>query len=460
MPHLSSQQPVFHNDITQQVNSSNPEPTASPSPPVTQPSAQWSDSLQSVLDQPPANLPQRLILAGLLFSSIFGAWAWFGTVQEIGHAQGRLVPEGQAYKVQPVIQSEVAQILVREGEAVQAGQMIATLDQRLIQVEIERLEQTIQAYQAQLVDTRALIDKTVTEIAARQAIATADIQAQAEAIEQAKQEASTNQSLLQQFENEATAYQTRLDRLKGLADEGAIATDYLFEVEQALRDRQRAITQSQGQIEQSLSQAEQLTAELNRREAEATRVDSEAQQKLHTLEMELATVRQKITETETLLEEAKARLDKTHLYAPIAGIISSLNIDNSGEVVQPGQTIAEIAPEASPLILYASLPAREAGLIQVNMPVQIKFDAFPYQDYGTVSGKVTAISPDSKADATTGTFYQLEIALDRNYMIHENQRVELKAGQTANAEIIIRKRRIMTLLLDPIRRLQKGGINL
>ena len=129
-------------------------------------------------------------------------------------------------------------------------------------------------------------------------------------------------------------------------------------------------------------------------------------------------------------------------------------------MVQSGTTVVEIAPSDTPLVLSANLPSTEAGLVSSGMLVQIKFDAFPYQDYGVISGEVVAVSPDSEVDEQLGTVYTVEIQLEQDYVEHEGKAVELRAGQTANAEIIIRKRRILDILFDPFRKLKEGGITL
>ena len=62
----------------------------------------WSSSFQTLLDQPPASFPRQLISGGMVFLVAFSAWAWFGTVEEVGKARGKLVPEGETYKIQPI----------------------------------------------------------------------------------------------------------------------------------------------------------------------------------------------------------------------------------------------------------------------------------------------------------------------------------------------------------------------
>ena len=129
-------------------------------------------------------------------------------------------------------------------------------------------------------------------------------------------------------------------------------------------------------------------------------------------------------------------------------------------MVEPGQTIAKIAPADAPLVLSAKLPNQEAGFVEAGMSVQVKFDAYPYQDYGVVSGRVTAISPDAEMDERLGKVYEVEIALDRDHVATPDQLIRFKPGQTASADIVIRQRRIADVLLDPIRQLQQDGISL
>jgi HlyD family secretion protein len=92
--------------------------------------------------------------------------------------------------------------------------------------------------------------------------------------------------------------------------------------------------------------------------------------------------------------------------------------------------------------------------------VQVKLDAYPYQDYGIIPGRVNFISADSKSDQQLGEVYQLEIILKQDYVTKNQQQIKFKAGQTATADIIIRRRRILDVVLDPIRQLKHDGIKM
>jgi multidrug efflux pump subunit AcrA (membrane-fusion protein) len=448
----------------------------------------WSPGLQHVLDQPPAAFPRHLLLGGMLFCITFIAWAWLGKIDEVGHARGQLVPKGEVYKINPVESGKVTRLTVKEGDTVKAGQFMVELDTQIAATDVDRLQQERASYRTQFSQTQGLIDKTRLEaqtVAKRSnadaqaawvaiAQAQAKVQAQTAVIAQANEKVATNRSLLIQLQAEVNAHQARLQRLRPLVQQGAIGVEQLFQAEQALRDRQRSITESQGELQQSLTdlnrlQAEQqqvldepsrLQAELATKQAQATADQVQAQQKIQQLEVEKTQLQAKFNQNEKLLTKAIAELKQHSLTAPVDGVVSSLNIHHIGEVVQAGQTVAEIAPREAPLILAAKLPNPEAGFVKTGMPVQVKLDAYPYQNYGLVTGFVRSISPDAKQDKQQGEVYQVEVALNRNYVTADHQTIQFKAGQTATAEIIIRRRRIADLLLDPIKQLQKGGINL
>lgn len=480
-------------------------------------SSRWSPSLNSLLDQPPATFPLRLLIGGLAFCVLVGSWAWLGSIEEVGHAQGKLVPKGATYKIQPLELGKVSYVAVKEGHEVKAGQILVEFDTELAQKEVERLQQMLMGYQLEQSQTQALLEKIQLETQTHSAIASAEERGQRFAIDLALEKAGTARQLLLQQQTESTAYQARktslqpllqkvdehnqqlqteelarqeqIARLKPLALEGAISQEYVFQAEQSLRETQQRITQNQlqevtstheqlfqadqslrnleaqitknqGDLATAFKEAERLQAELLQKQAQAKQVQLESLQRQQQLTVEMTQLKAKMKEAENLLASAQAKLKNRYLKAPVSGVVLSLEDVNPGEVIEAGKVVAEIAPNNVPLVLSAVLPNGEAGFVKLGMPVQIKLDAYPYQDYGIVSGTVTKLSEDTKPDEKLGEVYRVEVELEENHVTEKHQPVYFKAGQTATADIITRRQRIIDVVLDPIRKIQSDGIKL
>ena len=477
----------------------------------------WSPAMQSLLDKPPSNLPLQLIFGGIVFCLSFSLWAWFGEIDKVGKAQGKLVPKGETYKIESVESAKVSHIAVKEGQEVEVGQLIARLDSEQQTREVERLENLISSYQLELSQKRHLLEKVEVEAQTHKLIAQAEVQGQKSAIDSAIAELKVAKEMLAQRQSELAAqttrqkrvqdlspleqerlaqmnselqeHQQRLERLKPLVEEGAISqeaifqaqqayrqsqqqmidnklqgisniSEQIFQSEQALREMETRITQSQGEIVSGQKEIERLQAELIHKRTERQRIELEAQQKEEQLKLEISQTETKIAETKNQLAAANSLLEKRSLRSPVAGTVLAFNVVNIGKVVQSGETVAEIAPQGAPLVLSAVLPDREAGFVEKGMAAQVKFDAYSYQDYGVIPGKVISVSPDTKTDEKLGAVYRVKIELERNYVTNDLKKILFKPGQTATADIVIKQQRIIDVLLDPIKKLEQDGIDL
>lgn len=419
----------------------------------------WSDSVQTILDQPASTLPVKLALASLVFLGGFMAWAWFGQVDEVAKAPGKIGPQDAAVKVQPVELGKVAQLTVKEGDQVQKGQVLAALESELDTKGVEQLQTVLMAQQGELNQTQVMMEKIRSQLETRSMIAQSDVQSQQATLSQNEALANTQTALNRQIEEEINVQRQRIEKFRVLANEGGYPRDQVVQMEQAVRERERTITEGTGKLEQAIGDRERLKADLERKRSEATQAQLSTQQEIEQLRLRQAEIRGKMNEIQAQIATAKAKKDQRYVYAPTSGVITTLNLKHSGQVVQPGDAIAEISPQGKPLILSTLLPSQEAGFVKPGMTTQIKLDAFPYQDFGLVSGKVLSVSPDSKALENGSQVYRVDIALDRPDIEIRGQKVLLKTGQTGTAEIMTRRRRIMDLLLDPIRQLQ-GNVSL
>jgi hemolysin D len=416
----------------------------------------WSVGLQTTLDQPPAALPVRCALAGSVFCLLVVSWAWFGRVDQVAQAKGKLIPQGDVHRVHPLEAGKVMQVMVQEGQAVAAGQVLVELDTDLAAKDVERLQAARAATQDELTQTQLLWEKAQLQAQAKAAIAQSDLNTTRVSIAQTTATAQNKASILTQLRQDVQQQQTRLNRIQALSREGAIAQDTVFGLEQGVRDRQRSITEGEGTWQANLADVERLRVELEQKKAQAVQAQLQAQQEIKTLQVRLTELQAKRDDTQILLAAAQAKLKQRLVYAPAAGTVLSLTVRQSGEVVQPGQAIAEIAPRNQPLVLSAQIPSRDAGFIQPGMPVNIKLDAFPYQDYGIVPGTVLTLSPDSKATAAGEQVYRVEVQLRQSEIQAKGQAIAFRAGQTATAEIVTRQRRIADILLDPVKKLRSG----
>lgn len=418
----------------------------------------WSPAVEAVLDQPSSRLPQMLMMGGLLFMVSLGIWSWYGKFDQIGYASGKLVPQGELYKVHSAEAGKIVSLAVSEGKLLQEGDLIAVLDNDLAKGEVERLQQVIQTAKLQLAQQQQLLEQLKLEVKSRQHVSDAEIQAQQIAVGRAAQQIQTSLSLMMQSQEDLQGYQERLARIEPLVTEGAIARERLFEIEQQMRDRQSSLIQNQGSVAQAQTEVQQLQAILQQRVAEGQRGELESQQRVQNLLLQITELQGRLQENETLMRSAQSRLQQYFLYAPVSGVVSSLSIKNPGEVIQPGQTLMEMRSGDDPLVLEALITSREAGFVKVGMPVKVKFDAYPYQKFGVIPGKVIFTSPDSETNPQSGaTVYRIKVKLERHHIVSEKEKVEFQAGQTATAEIIIRRRRIIDTVLEPIRQLRASG---
>ena len=330
----------------------------------------------------------------------------------------------------------------------------------MLATEVARLEQTMRAAAQDLAEVQLLMEQTRRERLTQRQSAIAQIEARLANRAQTLANAETSQALLTSFGGELAAQTERLNRISALEAKGAISKEYVFGIEQEVRSKQQSITRTEGDIAQAQAQIAQIEAELNQEKAAAQQAELALEQSLQRLSMEALTHQATLEDTRHLLAQAQTRLAQSKVRSPVKGMISALEIDNAGEVVPAGGTIAEVVPENTPLRLAVLVPQNKAGLIETNMTTKVKLDAFPFQEYGVLTGKVVNISPDAKGSQDIGSGYQVEIELEKDYVLHQEKPVKLQLGQTGTAEIVVRRRRIIDLILDPIRRLSADDLSL
>ncbi|MGB3755547.1 MAG: HlyD family efflux transporter periplasmic adaptor subunit [Rivularia sp. (in: cyanobacteria)] len=480
---------------------------------VTENSENLFYGTEELLDALPKVWSRSLLYVFVGFIAVGIPWSMVATVDETGSARGRIEPLGSIRKLDSITGGNVTAVNVKEGDKVTAGQIILKLDNDTVKTELERTKEKLAGFENQVAQLELL--KKQIELTA----STQEQQNQSQALEKKAQvnqarenlEAKKSNYNLQKlekkaqverakqqikiFENEQQSAQNRLfidskqlERFSKLITDGAVSAAQVDGLKKDQQESKRLYEKATLDIKQAkLSLAEefnrylttmnQLESDIEQAKLRLAEQNSSYQSTVNTgklallktseqikdLQRQINSTKSEIAQTKSEINSLNIQLQQRIVRSPIDGIVFELPVTKPGEVLQPGQRIARIAPENSGFILKATMPVSETGFLKTGMPVKVKFDAYPFQEYGVIPGKVTWISPDSKVESTTpGTpeTYQLRIALEKPYIENGSRRIFLTPGQTANAEVIVRQRRAIDFLLDPFKKLQKGGLEM
>jgi hemolysin D len=323
--------------------------------------------------------------------------------------------------------------------------------------------------QTQLIAIKAQLENSLStnrqQIRAQSTTQQAEID-KVQKLQRAQQDSlDLNQSLIEKDRIKVT-------QLSGLADQGAIPRSQAEDAERIMIQNNQQLQKTQSEIEQAKVELQKQQSIYQRilRDGELSIVDKTKQ--IGELKSQITDARSEIGQTQNLMKSLQYQRRQRVLYAPASGTLFQLLVQHPGAVVQPGQLIAQIAPKTARLVFRGRLGNKDTGFLKVGLPAQLKFDAYPFQDYGTMKGRISWISPTSTQPDTTATAspsntpgittssFEVEIELEHPYLQAQGKAIALKAGQTATAEIMIRQRRVLDLFLDPFRKLGKTGLQL
>ena len=201
--------------------------------------------------------------------------------------------------------------------------------------------------------------------------------------------------------------------------------------------------------------AREMRARLGKLREELTTSESQLRQSMVTRPVSESMEQQnRIARLQGDITTAELALQHTTITAPVSGLITTLNVRSVGTVLQPGQTIATIAPAGARLVVEAQVPNKDIAFIEKGLPAKLKFDAFPFQDYGAVEGTVLEVSPDAQLDKESQSFYKVTIVPGKTEIAAKNKIIPLRPGLSLTAEIVTERKSILSLILEPFRKLK------
>ncbi|MFG6448759.1 HlyD family type I secretion periplasmic adaptor subunit [Roseateles sp. BYS180W] len=394
--------------------------------------------------------------AGAVLTALL-AWAALADIDRVVHTQGRIIPSGKQQLVQHLEGGIVQQVFVREGDVVRKGQPLIAVSAMQANSTLGEKRARLQGLSARIARLQAEADGSAKLTHAANTPVNSDMTEQADAFDarvsklqlslrvmdeqigQKRQEAAEQEARRQGLRSELDVARQQLNLVQGLLSRNAASQLELLDAKAKVERLATQIRES----ESAIPRLQLAAAELQARAAELrAQFRSEARTALAD-----ARVEQQRLEQEIRADDDRVR--RTVMQAPAGGTVNKLLFNTVGGVVKPGDTLLEITPSDSGVLLEARVSPTDRGPLQASQPVVVKVGAFDYTVYGTLRGKISEISADSLVDERGERYFRVTIEVDPADAARFKQ--PLSPGMTVTADAVTGQRTVLQYLLSPIR---------
>ncbi|MBV0933163.1 HlyD family type I secretion periplasmic adaptor subunit [Marinobacterium weihaiense] len=422
---------------------------------------------EAMLEQAPRGA-SLLLWAGALFIVLALIWANWAELDEIARGEGEIIPSHQLQVVQNLEGGIVADILVREGQLVERGEV-------LLKIEDKRFASSFKENQVREVELQARAARLAAEANDEPFSMPQDfdpayrrlLEQELDLFESRQQELASNLEVLvrqrQQREQELVEANSRIRQLRGSyglllrelrISEPLMREGVISEVEH-LRLRR---------------QANDLRGEISGIELSVPRIESaisEIEQRLQEMELQFRNrAREELNEVvaeQVRLEQALSgmqdRISRTDVRAPIRGTVKQLMINTIDGVVKPGDPLLSIVPFEDKLLVEARIKPSDIANIRLGQDAVVKVSAYDFAIYGGLDAKVVFISPGTIMDPEAKLpYYLVRLETAAPYLGSEASPLPLMAGMTVGVDILTGKKTVMQYLLKPINRASQRAL--
>lgn len=415
----------------------------------------------SLQETPVHPAPRRLAWGLMLLFVLALLWAILGQVDIVAVAPGRIIVSDRTKVIQPLEASVVKAVLVKDGDKVQAGQVLVELDPTMAEADKASVQEQLKAAQSEEVRTRALLQllsnqKQLAQVLQNlQADVATKTQLQSEwqdisaklakfnAESQRRQaEIATVQATIAKLEATLPMAQTREADYTKLVNQGFISGH-------ATQDKTRERVEMERDL--SVQRARLVEAQAGATDAEQAKAAyrAETQRQLNDRYAQATTKRSQLTADNS---KAEQRERQTQLRAPVTGVIQQLAIHSVGGVVTSAQPLMVVVPDAGQVTAEVSIANQDIGFVNAGQGAEVKLETFSFTKYGTVNATVDNVTADAVTDEKKGSYYPATLTLSQRDMLIDGKRVPLSPGMNVTAEIKTGRRRIIEFLLSPVQR--------
>ncbi|MDQ8754820.1 HlyD family type I secretion periplasmic adaptor subunit [Sphingosinicella sp. LHD-64] len=411
----------------------------------------------------------NLLLWGVIaFVVVFFVWAAFAELERTVRGMGRVIPSSQLQVVSNPEGGVVDQILVRPGQNVRAGDRLMSLDpvQRgsefgsgaatvaALDVKIARLEAEVAGREPVYPDTTD--PSGIEQIRIEQALHVARIADLTSLLGAA--EARLSQATRGVAEARAT-YEARITSRDSRAEEARMLRPL---VERGIEPR-LSLTQAESAAAVAASEASAAAAAISRAQASVAEARASAAQARQDWRAraatELAGAQAEREARRRTLPALAQQVERTVLRAPLSGRVNRVLVTTRGGTVQAGQPLVEIVPSEENLIVEARVRPQDIAFVRLDQDARVAITAYDRAVYGTLDGRVVAISPDAVAEERTGeTYYLVRVRTDANALRDPGGRpLPIGPGMVAEVDMLGDTRTVLQYILTPITRLSESA---
>lgn len=399
---------------------------------------------------------QAVVRAAALVVGVLVLWAALARVDEVSRGEARVIPSRQLQVLQSLDGGVVVELLVREGQVVEAGELLLRIDETRATSGVRESAAQSLALRARAARLRALVEdkpfippvassddekRTIEEeqrlYASRLSELTTQLSINRQQLLQRQQELAEMQARRAAAQRSLELVQQELAQTRPLLATGAVSPVEILRLE-------REVTKNRGD-------AEQATAQIARVQAAVGEVQRKTQETELTFRneagRELADTMAKLNALNEGAVALADRVDKAQVKSPVRGRVQRLLANTVGGVVQPGKDIVEIVPLDDALVLEARVQPKDIAFIAPGQAATVKFSAYDFSIYGGMAAEVENISPDTVVDDRGNAFYLVRV---RTKTAKFNDKLPIIPGMTAEVDILTGNKSVMAYLLKPV----------
>ncbi len=410
-----------------------------------------------------------LLITIFAFFAFFIIWANLAKLDEVTRGDGKIIPSSEVQALQSLDPGIVEELLVREGDSVEIGQVLV----RLRDIEASS---DLGANRARYLGLLAKITRLQAQVEGAEDVEfPEEIQEEAPNIVVEEMKAfranrlqldgqiNVVQQQMTQREQEVDELNTRIKDLKGviylqqkemnmirpLVERGSAPRLELLQLQRGMKERTSELNGLKSSLPRSKSAIEEAKARLGD-VTQTAKADAQA---------ELAATISEFNEIRERLSGLRERKGRTEIKSPVTGTIQELTANTVGGVVRAGEDLIKIVPKDDQLIVEAKVKPSDRAFIYPGQEAVIKITAYDFSIYGGLRGELLDISADTIEDEQGNTFYRVRLRTFDTELKRKGEVLPIIPGMVASVDILTGEKSVMDYLLKPFIKTLDSAMN-